>query len=314
MRYLKWLGIGLSLICIYFLGSALAEHWSNFRWTTSIRSALPGIFYAALLYLASYPAAILAWQIILKSFDSEPRFIDLASVHLMSQIGKYLPGNVAHHVGRVVLGNSIGIAPSVGMKSLALDIIVLLFAALLCSLPALSFLMLLISDRGVSAGTYWIAAGITAVVLIGIVFVFLKFPSRLGGTMEMLRSIGRPSNVPRLSAALIMYCLCFILGAAALNRLCEAFSLETVSFSLTTLGIYAAAWTAGFLVPGAPAGLGVRDAGLLLGLSQVWPGETALAGVAALRLITTVSDGVVFLFGYAISRRFRAENSTKHEK
>lgn len=52
------------------------------------------------------------------------------------------------------------------------------------------------------------------------------------------------------------------------------------------------AWMAGYLVPGAPGGLGVREAVLLLGLAPTVGEPSALAAAASYRMVTVLSDVV----------------------
>jgi uncharacterized membrane protein YbhN (UPF0104 family) len=69
----------------------------------------------------------------------------------------------------------------------------------------------------------------------------------------------------------------------------------TESHLLIGISLFAAGWIAGFLTPGAPAGLGVRDAILLAGLTPLYGGREAVGITLVLRLVTTVGDGIGFL-------------------
>jgi hypothetical protein len=60
---------------------------------------------------------------------------------------------------------------------------------------------------------------------------------------------------------------------------------------LTSIGALALAWVAGFVVPGAAAGVGVREAVLIVALDgPLGPGERG--GRAGVRLVTTDGEGV----------------------
>jgi hypothetical protein len=63
------------------------------------------------------------------------------------------------------------------------------------------------------------------------------------------------------------------------------------------LGSMVVAWTAGFVTPGAPGGLGVRDA-LLVGMLTPAFGPAVSVGIAlAFRIVTTLGDIVAFVVG-----------------
>ena len=61
------------------------------------------------------------------------------------------------------------------------------------------------------------------------------------------------------------------------------------------MGAMALAWLAGFLTPGAPAGLGVRESVLLIILAPA-AGEASILALAALfRIVTVLGDGLLAL-------------------
>ncbi len=68
---------------------------------------------------------------------------------------------------------------------------------------------------------------------------------------------------------------------------------------LNVVGVFALAWVAGFVTPGAPAGLGVRDAIMVAGLSPVYGAGTALGVTVIMRLATSAGDALAFLAGMA---------------
>jgi hypothetical protein len=69
-----------------------------------------------------------------------------------------------------------------------------------------------------------------------------------------------------------------------------AFDLQQSLPWLTWLSAFAFAWTAGLVVPGAPGGLGVFEAALLLRLSGVLPEPAVLAVALSYRLVVTGAD------------------------
>src|SRR3546814_18296850 len=62
------------------------------------------------------------------------------------------------------------------------------------------------------------------------------------------------------------------------------------------IGAFTTSWIAGFVVPGAPAGLGVREVVLTAWLACALPPATAVLLVVALRIATPIADPVTFLW------------------
>ncbi len=58
------------------------------------------------------------------------------------------------------------------------------------------------------------------------------------------------------------------------------------------------AWMAGYLVPGAPGGLGVREAVMLLGLAPTVGEPSALAAALSYRMVTVLADVVCAGLGH----------------
>jgi hypothetical protein len=88
--------------------------------------------------------------------------------------------------------------------------------------------------------------------------------------------------------------LAFVLLRFAAFLCCVwAFDLQLSLGAVSWLSAFALAWTAGLVVPGAPGGLGVFEAVLLLRLSSELPQPSLLAVALSYRLIVTLADGLV---------------------
>jgi hypothetical protein len=74
------------------------------------------------------------------------------------------------------------------------------------------------------------------------------------------------------------------------------------SHLLLLSGAFALSWIVGYITPGAPAGLGVREVVLVSLLTPALGGGNAVGLSLALRLATTIGDGVCFLFALTMHR------------
>jgi len=72
--------------------------------------------------------------------------------------------------------------------------------------------------------------------------------------------------------------------------------------------IFAVAWLAGYVAPGAPAGVGVREAGLVFLLTPLFNSGFSVAISLTLRLTTTIGDFVAFLFGLVGQKMLASHN------
>lgn len=256
---------------------------------------------ALCFYVATYATATLAWQCSLRIVGKPVEYAKLARVLLLSQFAKYLPGNVGHHVGRVVLARRIGLPIDSIIISMALDTMILLAAAIACSLPAFPLMLSMLQEHGASHGR--IALGALALVAITLAVLALVPVAR----REIVRhgrlvvQLCHRGQLPLFGWAWFVHCFAFLFGATTLYLLCGALSDAFSATWLAVLGVYTVAWLLGFVMPGAPAGIGIREVALLVGLSPLYGEQQALAAAATLRLVTTSGDVLVFLF--ALTRR-----------
>jgi uncharacterized membrane protein YbhN (UPF0104 family) len=66
---------------------------------------------------------------------------------------------------------------------------------------------------------------------------------------------------------------------------------------------FTAAWLLGFIVPGAPGGIGIREAAVLAIYGPVMGDGMAASLAIVWRFIATISDLVTFLIAYVLSKR-----------
>jgi glycosyltransferase 2 family protein len=229
----------------------------------------------------------------------------------ISQMGKYLPGNVGHYLGRAALASEVGVPLTPIIGSTLIEII---WTVAIGSGLALLGVVIYLDARhplvSYDVVDWHLAlAGLTLAVAPWIVIAFFN-----RGFPRFSRRINRGEliAIPRLSTALfvgVLMCLCFLmLGISLALQAWGVFGVsqpDVVAFTL----LFAAAWLAGYVIPGAPGGLGVREGMIVFLFSPVvGPGVAVGLGVTT-RLLTMLGDGVAFLLGLvgrAIRRRSAA--------
>jgi hypothetical protein len=305
-RILPLLGLAVSLACVGFFVLYASRHWQGFasgEWTARTWRLLA---LALAFQLATYVSAPLAWRLSLRMTGIQASYRKLARVLSLSQIAKYLPGNVGHHVGRVYLARRIGLPADSTLLSMALDTMILLMAAAACSAPVFALTWSILRQHGTQS------LRVAAAVLVILALVLLgasRLPTlrhHLVRLAALVTQLFRRGNVGLLARAWLVHCLGFVFGSSALYMLCLALAPAAHPDWLLLLGLYTAAWLLGFVMPGAPAGIGVRELVLLVGLSPLYGREHATAIAAALRLVTTLSDGTAFAAALIWSRLAQA--------
>jgi hypothetical protein len=259
-----------------------------------------------LLYMAMLPISAYAWGCLLQGLGRNAPFALTAPILATSQFGKYLPGNAAHHIGRLVMARSAGIGAGGGILSIAYESILSVLACAHAS--ALTFLWdtpKAFSDSIVTDNRVLLITLVTA----GAIATLMLAP-HLAQIVWRLRNRHTPeAQPPSLSPGA---------AAMAIGYLCYAANFALVGFGLWVVasvlvpgtgispilltGAFASSWLIGFVTPGAPAGLGVREAVLTLWLSESLPAGTVVVLVLALRIATTLGDLLSLAWGSLVLR------------
>ncbi len=270
------------------------------------------LFLSSILFALTALFSVSGWRILLRQLGEPREFMPVARVFCVTQIAKYLPGNVGHHIGRVALAkSSLHISPGVTLVSILQESALACLAALLLSL--VGTLMIFPSGHGglqipLLQGLGMDLTGVLGLaLLIGMsaLLVINLWRPRLSGASNQITDwlLKAAPSWQTVSLALPSYLAIYVLNGVAL--LVIAMSITGVAWTdlliLTTA--YSLSWTIGFLLPGAPGGLGVREAALAFILGGTFPPETVFLLSVFSRVSTVFADFLIFIFGAAASGR-----------
>jgi hypothetical protein len=284
----------LAASCVY-LGLALRRHAAalpSVAWSPRSAAAFAA---AVLLYLAAVPAGALGWQILLRSVGCGAPFRTLLRIYALALPAKYLPGNVGHYLGRAELARRAGLP----LREVGLTLV---FETAWAVVAAAGLAAALLAG---ALPANW-PAGWRVALLAG---AALALPPVLVRALDrwrpgpLRRWLG---DAPLVSPGITAFAGClaadwlsFAVCGAALEVLARhVFGQAEWHWGWTT-AVFALAWVAGFVVPGAPGGLGVREAILTAGLEPVHGAGTALSLALTFRVVTVVGDAVGFLISAA---------------
>ncbi len=271
---------------------------------------------AVVVYVAAMSVGALNWAVLLRAVGESLPAASAVSIVLLSQAAKYIPGNVAHHGGRIVLGRRQGLSLTNMLFTLFLETLWVIAIGSLVALVAI-----IVAGERIFSGVrqlpqWWILGGIVVAALIAPVLSHRLFEhlarwwaARRG---EEARRVRLPS-ARAFSVVSLLYVINYlILGLVVQLIATRVFHAQGGGVLLLT-GIFAVAWIIGFITPGAPAGLGVRELVLVAALTPVYDRETAIGIAAMLRVVTVIGDGAAFLFGLGLARWVRHRQAASSE-
>ncbi|MFM7267334.1 MAG: UPF0104 family protein [Cyanobium sp.] len=255
--------------------------------------------------LLSLVADGLAWLILLRWLGHQSRGMEPVAHYLVTNLRKFLPGGIWHLAARVqdLRHGQAGLStPLQGSSALLAVVIEPVLAA--CAALALAAL-----------GGWQGGLGLLGLLPLGLLLPRWLAPLLLRLERRKARELQGAeepaASAPAAEPALPGYPWQPLLGKALFVLLrfggfacCVwAFDQQLTLPWAVWLAAFAQAWTVGLVVPGAPGGLGVFEAVLLLRLGGLLPAAPLLAVALSYRLVATLADLLAAALAELDSRR-----------
>ena len=278
-RYLHGLGSFLALGGLVFVGFRLQGYSSDLDFERITIATVCCIAVLACIYGFANILHALAWRHILLHLGAPVPHLWSVKVYGISQLAKYLPGNVFQFAGRQSLGMADGIASGKLLKSTAWEIGLLVCAGSSFAVLGMPFFL-----HALSAQTG----------------IFLWLGTVVLTCFGLRKIIGPP-----VSAAFFLQTLFLVVSAGTFVLLLfaiEGTNVFLLEFWPSLGGAYILAWLVGLLTPGAPAGVGVREAVLLFMLRGCLPESDLLLAIILARVVTVFGDLIFFFSAFFLIR------------
>ena len=228
-----------------------------------------------------------AWGVVLRQLGLQPRWQALITAYLTTNLNKHLPGGVWHLASRVQLLRGAD-APLLQAASGSQALLAVVLDPLLAAIAALALVVL---------GGWQGGLGLICLAPLLLLQPRWLRPLLLGLERRKAAQLGLASEdvePPALAAApwpSLLALLAFVLVRFAGFACCLlAFDLQRNLDWGGWLAGFAIAWVTGLLVPGAPGGLGVFEAVLLLRLGFAMPAGPLLALAISYRVMVSLAD------------------------
>lgn len=280
MKRLLGIGYGLLLAAALTYTVATQRHALAEALRDLDAAALVGAFVAL---LAALWFSMLGWRAVLAELGAPLSVLVVSRIFYVGQLGKYLPGSVWPLLTQMQLGKRAGVPRNrmglAGLVALGISVLTGALAGALC-LPALG------------GGVYLVAT--VGILLAGLVTVHPRVLNPLLATALRLARrtpLERPLSGAGIARAVgwqVLAWVSFGLQAWLLVRAVDP-SDELVALPLA-VGAFALATTLGVLFVLAPAGAGVREGILVLGLAPVLTAGQATSVALVSRLLAVLSD------------------------
>lgn len=276
--------LSLALIALQF-----HEQWS-FIYAKLHDSRLLG-FLALLAFVYAILNFLLAsaWLSLLSGLSGKKIPISFNnSVYAKSIIAKYIPGNTMQIVSRHIMLNIFGIEHKTLLLASFLEIAILLASAM-------SIMLLGYAVSYNETGFYQQFLGYLLLLLI-----VYRSRFKIMSAMKKYRPLNNATfNIHSLPKsflyAFLKYFSFFTISSLLLLMLILAITPNADIYFSEVLGIYAVSWLAGFITPGAPSGIGVRESLIIFLMADIGNTADGLLVATLFRLVTISGDLLFFL-------------------
>ena len=280
IRFLGYLLCGTSLWLLYGVFTTQSENIQHVR----LDATSLGVFVFALLVIVlGHMNLVMCWVLQLRKKHANISFQESFISIGLSQIAKYIPGNFAHFIGRAILVKDVNSKSDVALAML-IETLMMVVTALLGAC-IWSVLFYLPSDISI-----WAIVGVTVAFFSGTYLTIEIIKRRFQAFWLQYRT---------LSLIILLNAFIFILHGIVLFLIAEIV-LDVSGIFFLTYGLgFSAAFLVGYLLPGAPGGIGVREYTFVLLFSSQLGEAIALEVIVLHRILAILGDLVFFLMAYA---------------
>ena len=263
------------------------------------------VAWISILYGLHMVVLCVPWKVFIRIFSGRNvPFTEAAWVLNKSNLMKYLPGNIFQFIGR----NELAVRLNLRHADVAF--------ATVCDLGLVVAVNLMLSTilnwQGITAwfgkygfsSLYFLLGILTAA---GITIFFLKMKRKNAATRNVMYELDTRLKkfLTWRSLNNIFACLLYL----TLSALCIALLFLVILVKMLQVNIanhdipvvlsaYMFSWVVGFIAPGAPGGIGIRETTLTLFLAGVVPIDDALLAAIIFRFISIIADFWGFLFAW----------------
>ena len=294
-RRSRWLTVAVLAVVAGFFVATLAARWND---VISLNWRLePGLFVLATVLLAlSYVLVAWLWGLALHR-AAGTRLAAGARIWFLSNLARYVPGNVWSYVGAVELARREGVARRTTLSVMAITQVLSVGVALLTGLPVL------LAER----------ARLGRPALLGVVVVLVAaalaaiFRRRLLGLARRRLPDFDPADVTPSAGTVALltvgYAAYWVVTGLAFAALVASLYPLALTDIPVVVAAYAAAYAVGFLALLTPAGLGVREGVLVVALAPVLPAGPALVVALISRLWMMLVELAGAAVAHLVARR-----------
>ncbi|NLL77709.1 MAG: hypothetical protein GX235_10775 [Clostridiales bacterium] len=298
-KIIKYIGKALTLLTTFYLFIAIKKtniSIGKIDKELIIIAAIGSIIALFSLFILSF-----AWKVALEYLgNTKIDYEDIWPIYMKANIGKYLPGNVMHYIERNLFASGIGLSQILIAAGSILEIVLIVITALIMSFIFLNdkIFIVLINVLNIKFIYLLVIFGVLSILIFCIclfnkekvIILWKEIKEQKYSTRKFIFTVLKILLL--YAAVLFSYGFCF----ALIGSYIFGISLSVKMFGYL-ISCYILAWLAGYCIPGAPGGIGVREFVLILLAETIMGDSNILIAVVIQRLFGILGD----ILGYLLS-------------
>lgn len=305
----KIFSLGLLILAFYFILQAVSENWNTIAarpQELSLRYVFCG--FVALQIYWCYQISL--WRWVMKGYGDPINFGDAGTLYFSNILLAYIPGKIASVTGVAILAERKGVSAQRAVTAaLLFQIYSIVSGTLFLSL--LSQGVAIAGDVENAIDHFWLLGVFS---LVGLIMLSPPLQRNTLSTLSRVFKRDLEIQIPRYSI-LLSQAAAYAVGWSLVSSSIWLFFLaiaprpEDVSFFLVAT-VFVVSYLMGLVSFFVPAGIGILEAGLLVGLGSALEPGTILWGAAMFRLAIITSSSVsLFLLSKLGNKPHRGYNN-----
>ncbi|BAQ61288.1 putative transmembrane protein HieC [Geminocystis sp. NIES-3708] len=282
-QFLRWLILGVTL---FFIISTFKDNWREVIGIKFTQFTWLMLTLSLFLNIIAHTFSAWVWTWILGIFQTQLQGLKAVKIYLITNISKYLPGNIWHFFGRVKAIQNKGDSLGVATVSVLIEPLLMAVAALLITIISVGI--------GVIDINFSPLIFLVELIIILITLIVIQ-PKILNPILSKLAT----SKGSKESAKLTKYPLLPLLGEVvflllrglAFLSILLAFMPVKINLIPQVLSGFSFAWLLGLIIPGAPGGIGVFETTIIATFNHsFFPSEIVLIVIALFRISSILAE------------------------
>jgi len=286
-KYIKFFGHVFSIVALFFIFNILKDNLDKVQqihFTTHNYLLLIAIVFWGLIgyFLFAY-----TWLLQLK--QKYPRFSYILSLKIIAttQISKYLPGNIGHLIGRFYLAKA-----HLRKRDIAYTLFIenILFVLSSCLVGSFYFIFYDITQLIKLNNLLLVITVIVAAI--ALVYFFLIY---IKNNIDLLSV-----ELRTIISLLLLFSLISLTGGISVYFIFKIISNDTNLTLLLCISSFSLSFLLGFIIPGAPGGIGIREYSFTVLMSPFVDTIYAVQAIIIFRFVSILTDLIFYLIGKKI--------------